>query len=139
MFRHSAQVLLREVDGQRAPRRPVRSGSLRLDQPDRCDAVSGRHLRAESSNRVGSRGVQQLDTRDLFLTSKLLTDQFSRYPQGSSRMMGERLSAAELGIRWTNGTRCRENGAVTVEQEKAGVLIGDPSERLKADEAVAAD
>ena len=54
-------------------------------------------------------------------------------------MMGERLSTAELRIRWTNRTRCRENGAVTVEQEKAGVLVVDPPESLKADEAVAAD
>jgi hypothetical protein len=54
-------------------------------------------------------------------------------------MMGERLSAVELRIRWTNGTRCRENGAVTVEQEKAGVLIVHPPEGLKSDEPVAAN
>jgi len=76
-------------------------------------------------------------TRNPFLSRELLTNQFARDPQGGPRMMSQRLSTAEFGVRWTDGPSYRKNGTITFKHYERCTLIRKPAERFKGDEPVA--
>jgi hypothetical protein len=99
---------------------------LGFEQADCCDAVGRGDLLPESGNRVAGRVIQQVLPGDTLLTSEFLSDELPRNSQSSAGRMCESLSAPELGIRWSDWTCYRENGAIALKKDETGLLIGKP-------------
>jgi hypothetical protein len=73
---------------------------------------------------------------DSLLSCQLLGDQLPRDLNGSSRVIGKRLSASEPGVGRADWASRGEHGAIPFKHDECGVLIGQPPERREGNESI---
>ena len=139
MVGHTLHIALWKANRYCSPRRPIRVGCMRLKLTNRKDCIGRLQSGACLSNQICCGRIAQFSAHELFLSREFSTNQFLSNPQSNSRLVGERLSAAQSRIGWTNGTRCREHRTIAVEHYKSGVLVCQPSKRGQRNHSVGPD
>src|ERR1700691_5032827 len=103
MIGNTAKIGLRKINREIIPCSPVSTGRTRFKQANCVDRLSARNRLAGARNCVSGLRVVQLLANKSFLPPQLLTDQFSRDSQSSSRLMRQRLRPAKSCIGGMNG------------------------------------
>jgi hypothetical protein len=112
---------------------------LRFPLADRWDCTGGHHCGAGLSNRIGGRRVTQFFADELLLTGKFAANQLPSNSQSNSRLISESLSASHPSVRWANGTRRSEHGAISLKHDKGSILVSEPAKRRERDHPISPD